>query len=178
MHFFPGESELTVENRRFWLMKSEPHCFSFDDLGRCPEGIDHWDGVRNFQARNLLRDEIRVGDGVLFYHSNIREPAIVGVARVVRQGYPDHTALDPRSDHFDPRASDEHPLWYMVDVQYLLPLRRPLTREDLRAHPVLAGMGVLKKGNRLSVQPVTREEWRAALELGGVEDPLTCRIED
>jgi len=169
---------LNGEKRRYWLMKSEPHCFSFDDLGRCPGGIDHWDGVRNFQARNLLRDEVRAGDGVLFYHSNIREPVIVGVAEVVRPGYADHTALDPRSDHFDPRASDEHPIWYMVDVRYLLPLRRPLTREDLRAHSLLAGMGVLKKGNRLSVQPVTPREWRTVLELGGVDDPLAAPTKD
>jgi predicted RNA-binding protein with PUA-like domain len=170
MHFFSGGSALTGEKRRYWLMKSEPHCFSFDDLGGCPDGIEHWDGVRNFQARNLLRDEIRVGDGVLFYHSNIREPAIVGVARVVRQGYPDHTALDPRSDHFDSRASDDNPIWYMVDVKYLFALPHPLTREKLRAHPILTGMGVLKRGNRLSVQPVTTQEWRAVLELGGAED--------
>jgi len=162
---------LTRKKRRYWLMKSEPLCFSFADLGRCPDGIDHWDGVRNFQARNLLRDEIKVGDGVLFYHSNIKEPAIVGLARIVREGYPDPTALDPRSDHFDPRASDENPIWYMVDVQYVAPLSRPLSREDLRTHPRLAGMGVLRKGNRLSVQPVTGEEWRAVLELGGVDDP-------
>lgn len=164
---------MTALNRRYWLIKSEPGCFSFDDLKRCPDGTDHWDGVRNYQARNLLRDEVKAGDGVLFYHSNIREPAIVGVARVVREGYPDHTALDPRSRHFDPRASDERPIWYMVDVQYLVPLEHVLTREALRRHPALAEMGVLKRGNRLSVQPVTAEEWRAVLELGGLKDPLS-----
>jgi predicted RNA-binding protein with PUA-like domain len=163
---------MSAESRRYWLMKSEPNCFSFEDLGRCPDRTEHWDGVRNFQARNLLRYEMRVGDGVLFYHSNIPEPAIIGIAQVVRAGYPDFTALDPRSDHFDPRASEAKPMWYMVDVQYRAPLPRPLTREDLRRHPELAGMAVLKKGNRLSVQPVTVEEWRTILTLGGLADPL------
>ena len=156
--------------RRYWLMKSEPGCFSFDDLKNRPQGTEHWDGVRNYQARNFLRDEIKVGDGVLFYHSNIKEPVIVGVARVVREGYPDHTALDPRSDHFDPRSSEENPIWFMVDVHYVAPLAHPLTRSDLQAHPVLRGMDVLKKGNRLSVQPVRPQEWQAVLKVGGVKD--------
>ncbi len=159
--------------RRYWLLKSEPNCFSFDDLGRCPDRTEHWDGVRNFQARNLLRDEIRVGDGVLFYHSNIPEPAIVGIAQVVREGYADFTALDPRSDHFDPQANEEKPIWYMVDVQYRALLPHPLTRDDLRRHPGLAGMGVLKKGNRLSVQAVTEEEWCTILIVGGLTDDPT-----
>lgn len=158
--------------RRYWLMKSEPACFSFDDLRSRPDGIEPWDGVRNFKARKLLRDEIRVGDGVLFYHSSIAEPAIVGIARVVRSGYPDATALDPRSEHFDPRSTEEHPIWYRVDVQYVAPLTRPLTRDDLRRHPILAGMEVLRKGNRLSVQPVSAEEWQAVLAAGGLTDPL------
>jgi len=157
---------------RYWLMKSEPSCFSLDDLAHCPGGISHWDGVRNYQARNLLRDEVQAGDGVLFYHSNIPEPAIVGIARVLRGGYPDHTALDPRADHFDPRSTEQKPIWYMVDVQYLVTLPQPLTRELLRRHPVLAGMEVLKKGSRLSVQPVTEEQWRSILQLAASEDPL------
>lgn len=154
--------------RRYWLMKSEPGCFSFDDLRRCPQGTDHWDGVRNYQARNLLRDELQVGDGVLFYHSNIPQPAIVGLAEVIREGYPDVTALDPRCDHFDPRASEQRPIWYMVDVRYREPLVRPVTRDMLRDHPLLCKMAVLQKGNRLSVQAVTAEQWRAVLQLGGV----------
>jgi len=153
----------------YWLMKSEPGCFSFDDLKNRPGGVEHWDGVRNYQARNFLRNEIKVGDGVLFYHSNIAEPCIVGVAVVVREGYPDHTALDPQSDHFDPRASDENPIWFMVDVRYVAPLSPPLTRTDLSHHPVLKEMDVLKKGNRLSVQPVREQEWREVLRLGGLE---------
>lgn len=160
--------------RRYWLMKSEPGCFSLADLAASPNGVSHWDGVRNYQARNLLRDEIAVGDGVLFYHSNIPDPAIVGLAQVVSRGYPDHTALDPRSDHFDPRASETNPIWYMVDVRYVTEFPDPLTREHLSRHPVLARMDVLKKGNRLSVQPVTEEQWQIILELAAIEDPLTA----
>ncbi len=160
-------------DRNYWLMKSEPNCFSLSDLKNRPEGTEPWDGVRNYQARNLLRDELKCGDGVLFYHSNISQPAIVGLARVVREGYPDHTALDPGSDHFDPRATEVKPIWYMVDVQYLASLSAPITRSDLSQHPVLVTMGVMKKGNRLSVQPVTRGQWQAVLLLAGLDDPLT-----
>lgn len=156
----------------YWLMKSEPSSFSIDDLKERPGGIEPWDGVRNYQARNLLRDQIKPGDGVLFYHSNCPEPAIVGLAKVVREGYPDHTALDPREKHFDPKATDDKPIWFMVDVQYLCHLPHPLSRDDLRQHPVLCSMGVLKKGNRLSVQPVDFVEWQAVLALNGLEDPL------
>lgn len=158
------------DSRRYWLMKSEPGCFSIDDLKNSPKGISSWDGVRNYQARNLLRDEIRGGDGVLFYHSNVREPAIVGVARVVRAGYPDHTAWNPQSGHFDPRSTVDKPVWYMVDIQYLDHLPRPLCRDDLRQHPQLSGMEVLKRGNRLSVQPVTAEQWRDVLMVGGLPE--------
>lgn len=156
----------------YWLMKSEPASFSLDDLQRRPNSTEHWDGVRNYQARNLLRDEIKLGDGVLFYHSNCSEPAIVGLAKVVREGYPDHTALDPREKHFDPKAKDDKPVWFMVDVQYLCHLPQPISRDDLRQHPLLSGMGVLRKGNRLSVQPVKAEEWQAVLALSGMTDPL------
>jgi len=165
---------MSLPRRRYWLMKSEPKCFSLADLAASLNGVSHWDGVRNYQARNLLRDEIAVGDGILIYHSSIAKPAIVGLARVVSKGYPDYTALDPRSDHFDPRASDENPIWYMVDVQYLAALPQPLTREHLRRHPVLAQMEVLKKGNRLSVQPVTEEQWRTILQMSAIEDPLSA----
>jgi predicted RNA-binding protein with PUA-like domain len=158
----------------YWLMKSEPTCFSLHDLEHAPGGVSAWDGVRNFQARNLLRDEIKVGDGVLFYHSSCSEPAIVGVAEVVRSGYPDHTAQDPRSDHYDPRTSPENPIWYMVDVKFRARLPRPLTRNDLRSHPVLDNMMVLQRGARLSVQPVTAEQWRAVLVVAGMADPLAA----
>ena len=159
---------------RYWLMKSEPTCFSLDDLARSPQGVAPWDGVRNFQARNLLRDEIRAGDGVLFYHSSCAEPGIVGLAEVVRNGYPDHTARDPRSDHYDPKASPANPIWYMVDVAFRRRLPRPVTRAELAAHPLLAGMMVLRRGCRLSVQPVTADEWRAVLAVAGCDDPLNA----
>lgn len=157
----------------YWLMKSEPTCFSLDDLARAPDATAPWDGVRNFQARNLLRDEIKAGDGVLFYHSSCSEPAIVGLARVVRDGYPDHTAQDPRSDHYDPRSAPDNPIWYMVDVKFVARLPHPVTREMLRRHPVLEGMLVLQRGSRLSVQPVTAGQWRAVLALAGMADPLS-----
>ena len=153
--------------QRFWLMKSEPSCFSFADLQARPNGVEHWDGVRNYQARNFLRDDIKVGDGVLVYHSNIPEPAIVGVARVIRAGYPDFTARDPNSEHFDPRATDTAPIWYMVDVQAIAALSHPLTRQMLMAHPFLGSMAVLRRGNRLSVQEIAAEEWRLVLAAGG-----------
>ncbi|GAB6082200.1 EVE domain-containing protein [Desulfuromonas carbonis] len=157
---------------RYWLLKSEPGCFSFADLQGAPESTSSWDGVRNYQARNLLRDELQPGDGILFYHSNIPAPAIVGLAVVASRGYPDATALDPRAEHFDPRASVDNPIWFLVDVRALRPLPQPLTRDDLRRHPALAGMELLRKGSRLSVQPVRESEWRVVLNLAGVADPL------
>lgn len=151
----------------YWLFKSEPGCFSFDDLRQRPGQTEQWDGVRNFQARNFLRDQVQVGDGVLFYHSNIPEPHIAGTAWVVRAGYPDWTACDPASEHFDPKSSADNPIWYMVDVRYGEPFRRPVTLAELKAHPLLAGMVLLQR-SRLSIQPVTPEEWTSILGLGGL----------
>ena len=150
----------------FWLFKTEPGCFSFDDLKNRPDMTEHWDGVRNFQARNFLRDSIKIGDRVLFYHSNIPEPAIVGLAEVVREGYADVTALNPNSEHFDPKASPDKPTWYMVDVRYLQALPRPVTLEAVKGNPLLADMPLVKR-SRLSIQPVTVEEWRIILTMGG-----------
>jgi predicted RNA-binding protein with PUA-like domain len=152
----------------YWLFKSEPGCFSFDDLRQRPGQTEHWDGVRNFQARNFLRDQVRVGDGVLFYHSNIPEPHIAGTAWVVREGYPDWTACDPASEHFDPKSSATNPIWYMVDVRYGEPFKRPVTLAELKDHPLLSGMVLLQR-SRLSIQPVTPEEWTIILGLGGVQ---------
>jgi len=158
--------------RRYWLMKSEPTCYGLDNLISEPNQTTCWDGVRNYQARNLLRDEIKPGDGVLFYHSNVKYPAIVGLAEVVREGYPDHTALDPKGDHFDPRANVENPIWFMVDIQYRASLPEPLTRTFLQTHPVLRSMDVLKRGNRLSVQHVRQNCWDEILRIAGLSDPL------
>ena len=125
---------------------------------------EHWDGVRNYQARNLLRDEIKPGDLGFFYHSNIPAPAIVGVVEVVREGYPDWTARDPEGEHFDPRSSGENPIWYMVDVKYVRPLERPVTLDEIKKHPALSGMELVKR-SRLSVQPVKSGEWEYLLRL-------------
>ncbi len=156
--------------RRYWLMKSEPGCFSYQDLLDSPDQTTCWDGVRNYQARNLMRDQIKIGDGVLFYHSNIKEPAIVGTAVVVKEGYPDHTALDPRNDHFDPKASEANPIWFMVDVKAVSPLEHEITRGFLKEHPRLCSMDVLKKGNRLSVQEVSPGHWQEILTLAGLKE--------
>ena len=154
------------KDRRYWLFKSEPSCFSYDDLERRPARTEHWDGVRNYQARNYLRDEVQVGDSVFFYHSNIPEPALIGIVRVVRGGYPDVTARDPQSEHFDPNSTVDNPIWYMVDVSAERRLHRSVTLAELKAHPLLGGMVLLSR-SRLSIQPVTREEWEIILGLGG-----------
>ncbi|MBI2354337.1 MAG: EVE domain-containing protein [Deltaproteobacteria bacterium] len=151
-----------------WLFKTEPGCFSFDDLKNRPSMTEHWDGVRNFQARNLLRDEVKVGDLVLFYHSSIPEPAVVGIAEVVREGYPDFTAMDPNAEHFDPKSSVENPIWFMVDVRYVETLPRQVTLERIKANPLLAAMPLVGR-SRLSIQPVSAEEWRIILAMGGLE---------
>jgi predicted RNA-binding protein with PUA-like domain len=151
-----------------WLFKTEPGCFSFEDLMSRPDMTEHWDGVRNYQARNFLRDSIKPGDLVLFYHSSIPEPAIVGLAEVVREGYPDFTARDPENEHFDPKATLENPIWYMVDVRYLKPMKREVTLEQIKSNPLLADMPLVKR-SRLSIQPVTDNECRMILTMGGVE---------
>ena len=152
----------------YWLFKTEPGCFSFDDLRKRPERTEHWDGVRNYQARNFLRDSVKLGDLVLFYHSNITEPAVVGLATIVREGYPDFTARDPDSDHFDPKSTLGNPIWYMVDVRFVKPLKRPVTLEQIKGNPLLAGMPLVKR-SRLSIQPVTFEEWQIIAAMGGVD---------
>ena len=149
--------------RNYWLFKSEPTAYSFDDLVR--DGVSEWDGVRNFEARNHLRDKIAPGDGVLFYHSNTKEPSVVGTAIVVRGGYPDHTAWQTTSDHPDPRSTPSSPIWYMVDIKAEQRLVRPVTLGMMKKTNQLASMVLLHRG-RLSVQPVTETEWNAIIELG------------
>jgi len=151
--------------RHYWLLKSEPTAFSFDDLAQAPDGTTHWDGVRNYQARNLLRDEVKKGDRCFFYHSNWTPPAIVGIAEIVRAGYPDFTAWDPDDRHYDPKSDPDNPTWYMVDIRHVRPLKRPLSLDELRTTPGLNGMVLLRKGSRLSVQPVTPAEWQTILAL-------------
>lgn len=147
----------------YWLMKSEPDCFGIDDLAR--KGVEHWDGVRNYQARNMLRDQIQVGDQVLFYHSNCDVPGVVGIAEVVREGYPDHTAWDPDAEHYDPLSPPEAPRWYMVDVRFVRKLKRTISLQELKEHPALDTMPLVQRGNRLSVMPVTENQWQIILDL-------------
>ncbi len=151
----------------YWLFKTEPGCFSFDDLKKRPDMTEPWDGVRNFQARNFLRDTIRVGDLALFYHSSIPEPAVVGLAEVVRAGYPDSTALNPDAEHFDPKASADKPIWFKVDLRYREPLKRIVTLESIKQNPLLADMPLVKR-SRLSIMPVKEDEWRIILTMGGM----------
>lgn len=146
-----------------WLMKSEPDTFSIDDLHT--RGSEPWDGVRNYQARNFMRDDMRVGDGVFFYHSNCAEPGIVGLAKVASEAYPDPSQFDPKSDYFDPGASRDNPRWMLVDVAFVRKLKRTITLKELQALPSLAEMALVRKGNRLSVMPVTTAEWSHILKL-------------
>ena len=148
---------------RFWLMKTEPDAFSWEDLKASPDRTTMWDGVRNYQARNFLRDDMQTGDLVLFYHSG-KKPAVVGIAEIVKPGYPDHTAWDPKSSHFDPRSTPAKPVWYMVDIQLQQKFSRPLPLADLRKIKALKDMRLLRKGNRLSVIPVTAAEFRTIEE--------------
>lgn len=151
---------------QYWLMKSEPDVFSIRDLARSPRRTTSWEGVRNYQARNFMR-AMQKGDGVLFYHSNADPPAIVGVARVARTAYPDPSAFEKRSLYYDPRSTPSSPRWDMVDIQLVREFRKPLSLDVLRREPALATMEVLRKGSRLSVQPVGPEEWKRVLELAG-----------
>ncbi len=149
----------------YWLLKNEPECFSIQDLARVPNQTTCWDGVRNYQARNFLRDSIKRGDRVFYYHSNAEPSAIVGTALVVREGYPDHTAWDPQNDHFDPAASPENPTWQMVDIQLEQIFARPLPLDELRAVKELAELELLRRGSRLSVQPVSAAHFAVILRL-------------
>jgi predicted RNA-binding protein with PUA-like domain len=145
--------------RRHWLVKSEPDAFSFDDLVASPHRTTSWSGVRNYQARNSMRDDMKQGDLVFFYHSSADPTAIVGVAEVVREGYPDPTAFDPRDSHFDPKSKPDAPTWIMVDIRAVEKLARPLSLAELKGVAGLEKMVLLQRGSRLSVQPVTAAEW-------------------
>lgn len=154
-----------MAERKYWLMKSEPGTYSIDDLER--DGETCWDGVRNYQARNFMRDEMRAGDGVLFYHSNASPPGVVGVAEVVRESYPDPTARDPESHYYDEKATAADPRWFMVDIRFKGKLRRMVPLDELQADAALEDMTVTTR-SRLSVQPVSREHFERVLRLGGV----------
>ena len=150
--------------QQYWLMKSEPNEFSLEDLQNCSNQTEPWDGVRNYQARNFMRDEMRVRDRVLFYHSG-KHPAVNGTARIVKAGYPDHTARDSGSKHFDPKSTPEEPIWFMVDIQFEEEFAPPIPLAELRKISGLKNMILLRKGNRLSVMPVTPKEFNTILSL-------------
>ena len=151
----------------YWLMKSEPNAFSIDDLQNMPNQTEHWDGVRNYQARNMMRDQMKIGDRVFFYHSNCKVPGIVGLMEVVREGYPDHTAFDPQSKYFDPKSDPNNPRWIMVDIKYIRHTNRVIPLSELKECETLENMQLVRKGNRLSIMPVTTEEWATILKLEG-----------
>ena len=147
------------------MMKSEPSVFSIDDLRSSKNRISYWEGVRNYQARNFLRDKLKVGDGVLFYHSNEEPVGIAGEAVVEKEGYPDFTAFDPKSPYFDPKSNPKEPTWFMVDVKFVRKSREVITLKRLRKISSLKKMLALHKGSRLSIQPVTFQEWHAIMKL-------------
>lgn len=150
---------------RYWLMKSEPETFGIDDLSARPQQTEHWDGVRNYQARNMMRDEMKIGDQTLFYHSNCDEPGIVGIAEVVRESYPDFTAFDPDDKHFDPKSNPDKPTWFMVDVKFVRKLSRTISLRELKTKSELGELALLRRGNRLSIMPVSAEQWAFILAL-------------
>jgi predicted RNA-binding protein with PUA-like domain len=153
-----------AKSQKYWLLKTEPESFSIQDLARAAKRTTFWDGVRNYQARNFLR-EMQLGDRVLLHHSSAKPPAVVGTARVVREAYPDHTAWDKKSDHHDPASTADSPRWYMVDIQLDEIFAAPLPLETLRGVAALKDMELLRKGSRLSVQPVRKAEFDAILKL-------------
>ncbi len=146
---------------QYWLMKSEPSAYSISDLKR--DKKTYWDGVRNYQARNFMRDDMKCGDLVLFYHSNAKPPGIVGLAKVCQEGYPDQSAFDPESKYFDPKSNPNHPTWIHVDIQFVRQFKRIISLNDIKKNIKLSSMKVVQKGSRLSVQPVLAKEFEEIL---------------
>lgn len=155
-----------MSKRKYWLMKSEPDAFSIDDLKEV--GTEPWDGIRNYEARNFMRDEMEPGDGVLFYHSNVRPPVIVGTMEVTSEPYPDPTQFDPDSKYFDEKSSEEDPTWQLVDVKFVKKFDNPVTRDAIKKEPALEDMVLLNRF-RLSITPVTEDEWKKIHEMAGVK---------
>lgn len=151
---------------KYWLIKSEPSVFSIDDLINSKEQTTYWDGVRNYQARNYLRDEMKINDKVIFYHSNSEPPAAVGVCEVVKEGYPDFTAFDPESNHYDPKSNPDSPAWFMVDVKFISKFANPVSIEQMRNKEKLKNLKLLQRGNRLSVMPISKEEFNQIVKMG------------
>jgi len=149
----------------YWLMKSEPETFGIHDLFHRPNQTEHWDGVRNYQARNMMRDDMKMGDLAFFYHSNCEEPGIVGLMEIVREAYPDFTAFDPTNKHFDPSSQSNNPRWFMVDVRYIKTLSRTITLRELKQQDELNDLALVRRGNRLSIMPVSQSQWNFILSL-------------
>ena len=156
-----------MSDRNYWLMKSEPDAYSIDDLER--DQVEPWDGIRNYAARNYMRDEMKVGDKVLFYHSRISPPEIVGTMEVASEPYPDPTQFDPDSKYFDPKSSEEDPTWILVDVKFLQKFDKPVDRETMKKESALDDMELFRL-SRLSITPVREAEWNKIMEMAGVEE--------
>ena len=155
-----------MAERHYWLFKSEPTAYSFTDLLNEPDRTAEWDGVRNYQVRNFMRDDMKVGDGVLFYHSSAKPLAVIGTARIVSEGYPDSTAWDQTEKHYDPKSTPDNSIWLMVDIQAEKEFARPVTLDEIKQSPKLQDMLLVRRGMRLSIQPVTQEEWDEVVSMG------------
>lgn len=149
----------------YWLMKSEPGEFSIDDLKKLGPETEPWDGVRNYQARNMMRDEMKPGDQVFFYHSACEQPGIVGIMKIAGESHPDLTAFDPKDKHFDPKSDQGNPRWFLVDVKFVRKLKRTISLSELKEHDAIADMVLLRRGNRLSIMPVSKNDWNYILAL-------------
>lgn len=164
----PGNQDEVYMN--YWLFKSEPSVYSIDDLQR--DKKTSWEGVRNFQARNFLKEQVKKGDLVFFYHSNVDPPGIAGIAEIVREGYPDHNAFDPKHKYYDSKSKKDKPLWYMVDVGFVRKFDKFVSLTMIKEHPALQDMIVTKRGVRLSIQPVKPKEWEVIMKLAGEKLPV------
>ncbi|RJP73178.1 MAG: EVE domain-containing protein [Ignavibacteriales bacterium] len=152
---------------KYWLLKSEAEVFSLNDLKNSPGQTTYWDGVRNYQARNFIRDEMKLGDKALFYHSNSEPNLIAGICKIVKEAYPDFTAFDPDNEHYDPKSKKENPAWFMVDVKWEEEFKNPVTLQSVKLNPKLKNMRLVQPGNRLSVMPVTKDEFEEILKMSG-----------
>lgn len=151
---------------KYWLIKSEPEVFSIDDLARNKNQTTYWDGVRNYQARNFIRDEMKVGDKVIFYHSNAEPPAAVGICEIVKEAYPDFSAFDHKNDHYDPKSKKDSPTWFMIDVKFVKKFSKHVSIGEIKANKKLHKMNLIQRGNRLSVMPVTKDEFDEIVRMG------------
>ena len=162
-----------MAEKRYWLFKSEPTNYSFQDLLNEEDRTAEWDGVRNYQVRNFMRDEMKVGDGVLFYHSSAKPTAVMGTACIVRESYPDSTAWEVGAKYYDPKSNPDDPTWLMVDIQADQEFTRPITLQEIKDNPKLQGMMVVKRGVRISIQPVEKKDWDEIVALGTGDQPAT-----